>query len=167
MQKRRKPICIGNENGGSLVEFALVLPLLLILVGGIVDFSILFYNKQVLANACREGARAGIVNVKDSSNNKITVSENDVALVVMNYLEGDGGESLERLWNVAGNATITVTARNALNAGITVDNLNYPDDLKVTITLSDYSLLLAPLLNILGASLGDMDLSAYSIMKME
>ena len=50
-----------DENGGSLVEFAIVVPILLLLVAGIAEFGILFYDKQVLTNASREGARAGIV----------------------------------------------------------------------------------------------------------
>ncbi|MCP4746523.1 MAG: pilus assembly protein [Desulfobacteraceae bacterium] len=50
-----------TEQGGAAVEFALVLPLLVVLVFGIVEFSILFYNKAIITNAGREGARAGIV----------------------------------------------------------------------------------------------------------
>ena len=50
-----------NQRGGAAVEFAIVLfPLALILFGTI-DFGLLFYNKQVITNASREGARAAIV----------------------------------------------------------------------------------------------------------
>jgi hypothetical protein len=49
-----------TESGAALVEFAIVLPFLLLLLFGIVEFGLLFYNKQVLTNASREGARAGI-----------------------------------------------------------------------------------------------------------
>ena len=42
--------------GQSLVEFALILPLLLVLVFGAIDFGRLFYTKTVLTNAAREGA---------------------------------------------------------------------------------------------------------------
>jgi Flp pilus assembly protein TadG len=45
---------IRYENGGSLIEFAIVLPIMLLLVGGIIEFGILYYNKQVLTNASRE-----------------------------------------------------------------------------------------------------------------
>ena len=47
--------------GQSLVEFALVLPLLLVLTFGIIEFGIMLFNQQILTNASREGARAGIV----------------------------------------------------------------------------------------------------------
>ena len=47
-----------NERGAAAVEFALVLPLLLLLVLGIIEFSRL-YNIQIsLTNAAREGARS-------------------------------------------------------------------------------------------------------------
>ena len=52
---------VRQSKGQSLVEFALVLPLLLILIFGVIEFSILMYDKAVLTNASREGARAGIV----------------------------------------------------------------------------------------------------------
>ncbi len=44
-----------------MVELALVLPLLLLLVFGLIEFGLLIYNKAVITNASREGARAGIV----------------------------------------------------------------------------------------------------------
>jgi hypothetical protein len=50
-----------ENRGASMVEFAIVLPLLLLLVFGIIEFGLIVYNKQILTNACREGARAGVV----------------------------------------------------------------------------------------------------------
>jgi len=50
-----------NQKGASAVEFALILPLLVVLLFGIVEFGLLMYNTQVITNASREGARAGIV----------------------------------------------------------------------------------------------------------
>lgn len=49
-----------SQEGTAIVEFVIVLPLLLLIVLGIIDFGIMFYNQQVIANASREGARAGI-----------------------------------------------------------------------------------------------------------
>jgi Flp pilus assembly protein TadG len=48
-----------SERGQSLVELALVLPLLLLLFGGIVDLGRVFYTYIGLTNATREGARTG------------------------------------------------------------------------------------------------------------
>ena len=50
-----------TQKGSAAVEFALVLPVLLVLVFGIVEFSVAVYDKAVVTNASREGARAGIV----------------------------------------------------------------------------------------------------------
>lgn len=49
-----------REKGAALVEFALVLLPLLLLLVGTADIGLVLYNKQVLTNASREGARAGI-----------------------------------------------------------------------------------------------------------
>jgi Flp pilus assembly protein TadG len=50
-----------NERGAAAVEFALVAPLLLVLVFGIIDFGMLMNTKTVIANAAREGARDGSI----------------------------------------------------------------------------------------------------------
>lgn len=47
--------------GVAAVEFALVLPLLIVLLLGIIDFGLMMYDKAMITNAAREGARAGIV----------------------------------------------------------------------------------------------------------
>jgi Flp pilus assembly protein TadG len=54
---RRKLGRLRSERGAELVEFALVLPLLLLLIGGIADFAFLFHSMEVTTNAAREGAR--------------------------------------------------------------------------------------------------------------
>lgn len=45
-----------NPRGQSLVEFALVVPILLLLVLGTLEFGMALHNKIVLTNAAREGA---------------------------------------------------------------------------------------------------------------
>jgi len=50
-----------GHKGAAAVEFALVLLPLIILVFGAIEFGVLLYNQQVITNASREGARAGIV----------------------------------------------------------------------------------------------------------
>ena len=50
-----------NKRGQALIEFAFILPFLLVIVGGIVDFGLAFFIGQVIQNAAREGARAGAV----------------------------------------------------------------------------------------------------------
>ena len=46
-----------SEDGAELIEMAIVLPLLLLLIMGMVDFGFLFQRYVVLTNAAAEGAR--------------------------------------------------------------------------------------------------------------
>jgi Flp pilus assembly protein TadG len=50
-----------TEKGQAMVEFALVLPLLIALLCGIIDFGWLYYNQITLSNAAREGARYAVI----------------------------------------------------------------------------------------------------------
>ena len=53
-----------SQDGVALVEFAIILPLLLLITFGIIEFGFLMYNQQMITNASREGARAGIVAIE-------------------------------------------------------------------------------------------------------
>jgi hypothetical protein len=50
-----------RERGAVAVEMAIVLPLLLLLVGGIVDFGRAFLTNLSLSSAAREGVRAAVL----------------------------------------------------------------------------------------------------------
>ncbi|WP_448902795.1 TadE family protein [Eubacterium sp.] len=64
-----------REKGQSAVEFALVLPILLLIVCGILDFGWLFYNQLSVENACREGARVGCVNSQEAKLTEIVTDK--------------------------------------------------------------------------------------------
>jgi Flp pilus assembly protein TadG len=57
----RLPALYRDQNGVAALEFAIVLPVLAVILFGILDFALLFYNKQVLTNASRELARYAII----------------------------------------------------------------------------------------------------------
>ncbi len=57
-QKKLGPLFRGTQ-AAALIEFAVALPLLVVLVVGIFDFGGAFNVKQKLSNAVREGARFG------------------------------------------------------------------------------------------------------------
>lgn len=61
MSFQKKPYSTGEEQGAAVVEFALVLPLLLMIIFGIIEFGRLFWVKEILTYAAREGGRAAIV----------------------------------------------------------------------------------------------------------
>jgi len=52
---------LGGENGSSAVEFALVLPILIMLIFGVVEFGIAFGDFLAITHAAREGARLAAV----------------------------------------------------------------------------------------------------------
>lgn len=51
-----------DERGASAVEFALVMPVLLLIIGAIFNFGLAFSQKLALDNAVRETARSAAVN---------------------------------------------------------------------------------------------------------
>ena len=50
-----------TQKGAAAVEFAVVLPFLMIVFYLIIEFGMMFYDKAIITNASREAARAGIV----------------------------------------------------------------------------------------------------------
>ena len=49
------------QDGAALIEFAIVLPLMLLVLFGMIDFGLLFQRYQVVTNAAREGARIAVL----------------------------------------------------------------------------------------------------------
>jgi Flp pilus assembly protein TadG len=58
---------IKNERGQTMTEFAFVLPILLVLLFGIIQFGIIFNNYVTLTDAARAASRKGAVS-RNSSN---------------------------------------------------------------------------------------------------
>jgi len=50
-----------TQKGVVIVEFALILPLFVVLTFGVIEFSLMIYDKAIITNASREAARSGIV----------------------------------------------------------------------------------------------------------
>ncbi len=63
----RKLLVRARERGASAVEFALVMPLLLLMLMGMIDFGMAINSQAVLGNAAREAARAGSFNASDTA----------------------------------------------------------------------------------------------------
>ena len=84
---------IRNNQGAAVVELAITLPILLVVLFGIFEFGLIMYNKAVITNASREGARTGIVFKADaSSGNYDPYTKNEIRGVVDAYL--DNGKRL-------------------------------------------------------------------------
>ena len=56
-----------SEGGAAAVEFALVIPVLLLILCGIFDFGNLYFQMDLVNNAARQGARLAAVNLETSS----------------------------------------------------------------------------------------------------
>lgn len=52
---------VRGDEGVAALEFALVLPFLLVLLMGMIDYGYYFYVNSTVVNAAREGARNGVV----------------------------------------------------------------------------------------------------------
>ncbi len=63
-----------SERGAELIEFALVLPILLLVFAGIVDFALMFQRYLTVSNAAREGARIAVLPGYDQTDvqNRVT-----------------------------------------------------------------------------------------------
>jgi len=126
-----------NQKGGAVVEFAVILPLLILLICGTIEFGLLLYNKQVVTNASREAVRAGI-----------TGEDNDaVAAIATNYCRA-------RLLSLKNSA-----APDLLNVSITPPDAH--NDLTVNVSLA-YDLLFARIIGIDQAVI-----SGQTVMRME
>jgi hypothetical protein len=88
-----------REGGQSLVEFALVLPIFLLVLFAIVDFGMAFHAWITVTNSAREGARLGAVRatateieqrVRDTADSL----DQDDLLVSVSNAEGVPGESV-------------------------------------------------------------------------
>ena len=50
-----------GDQGAELIEFTIVFPILMMILGGIMDFGMMLRNYEVVTNAAREGARVAIL----------------------------------------------------------------------------------------------------------
>lgn len=71
-----------HEKGQAMVEFALVLPILILLLCGICEFGSIFSNQILANNACREAARYAAVHYKDDG---LTDVESQAAVIAKSY----------------------------------------------------------------------------------
>ncbi len=130
------------QKGVAAIEFAIVLPLLMIILFGIIEFGLLLYDKQVITNASREGARIGISDV--------VVSDADIEAVVDNY--------------IANNLITFSTASTSPVTTIDRDGTGFGADLAVTVEY-DYDFLILP--NFATSLTGMQTLATKTVMKMQ
>jgi len=70
----KKRIQIRNQQGQTMTEFALVLPILALLLFAVIQFGIVFNNYVTLTDATRAGARKAAVSRQDPNRNSIVIT---------------------------------------------------------------------------------------------
>jgi Flp pilus assembly protein TadG len=137
------------QRGVAAVEFALVLPLLLVILFGIIDFGLMLYDKAMITNAAREGARAGIV----LRSPRLTKPE--IEAVATDYCR-------TMLIRLAGSGECTATA--TLPASVT-----FAQPLQVTVNYQYDGPILSLIALLPGASalVGPLNLGSTAVMKYE
>jgi Flp pilus assembly protein TadG len=143
----------GNgKRGTSVVELAICLPLLLMIVFGIIEFGFLLYDKAVITNASREGARAGIV-----FHHPDRISDGEIINVATNYCS-------THLVSLGSSASPSVNVARAGPGGGSAAG----DSLTVTVTYP-YTFLVLPNLNDFfgGVLPGGITLTAQTVMRLE
>jgi Flp pilus assembly protein TadG len=116
MKRRERKRAHRRLEGAAALEFALVLPLLVILLFGIIDFGYLMFVVSTMNNAAREGARRGAVD------GNATTASSSAQLAAQDYLNAAGLGASCRIncptanavftapaGTTAGNVTVTVT----------------------------------------------------------
>lgn len=90
-RQRRATPNANNQDGQSLVEVALMLPVLILILAGVVDLGRVYYTYVTITNAAREGARAGASNPTDNAtiksrtedeaaNSRMTISDSNITI---------------------------------------------------------------------------------------
>lgn len=89
--RKRKPGKFSTEDGQSVVEAALVIPLFILILCGVLDFGWILSNQLKIDNCAREGARYAVIKSSSSDLTSLVTSR-------VNDVSGEGSTS-----------TITVT----------------------------------------------------------
>jgi Flp pilus assembly protein TadG len=104
---------IRDEQGQTMAEFAIVLPILIVLLFGIVQFGILFNNYVTLTDAARAGARAAAVsrqngNPSGTATAAVRSSANDLDQAKL-------GVTVSSAWTPGSQVTVTATYPYAIS----------------------------------------------------
>jgi len=137
-----------SERGAELIEFALVFPVLLMVVLGIVDFGFLFQRMEVVTNAAREGARIAVLPGYATA---------DVQARVTNYVQTGGVP-------VTGTNPVVSVTDVSIPTGVGGPNLTGK---RVQVTYTHSYVFIGPIAGWFGGSFTTVPVQAVSIMRDE
>lgn len=122
-----------SSAGQSIAEFALVVPILLLLVFGIVEFGLIVKSWQVVTDAAREGARVAVVGLTPGQ----TADSVDATAAVRDALDRGGLNGA--------NATVTLEALGL--TGGAWEGADRGDQARVTINYPHDMIMFGPLIS--------------------
>ncbi|HOU14179.1 MAG TPA: TadE/TadG family type IV pilus assembly protein [Anaerolineae bacterium] len=128
-----------KQKGQGLVEFALILPILLLVVIGTIEFARIFLIYVNVSNAAREGARYGMVNPTDYIGINQRVADSVVLSIPSNlsvlirYDTGPGGTEYTDPNNVAVGHRVIVEVQYQVDALTPIFAPFVPADFKVDV----------------------------------
>ena len=85
---------IKNQKGAAAVEFAIIIPVLVMILFGMFQFGIAYNNWIALTHAAREGARLAAVGNYDEQAVRDSAPSVDIASVNVTGLDGGIGDSV-------------------------------------------------------------------------
>ena len=133
-----------GERGQALVEFAIIIPILLAVLLGIVEFARAWQIQQVVTNAAREGARVAVI---------ATATDAQVTSAINTYCQSAGLDMLQVVMSMSPNVP---------------NQTGLPDT--VTVSYNYTYGLFGPVMNLLGSggsTPGSVLLTSTSIMRNE
>ncbi len=111
-----------SEHGAAAVEFALLLPVLLVLILGIVEFGRAFQVQATLAAAAREGVRVmALENDAAAAREAVRSASTTLNPAVT---DGDIAVTPESCATTAGDATVTITYSQPFLTGLFGDGID-------------------------------------------
>ncbi len=106
-----------RESGMAAVEFAMVLPVFMMLLFAVVEFGSAFYKQQIITSAAREAARAGVVATDPRP------SAGQIATRARAFLDSAGLDSAQ--------STVAVVGAGGFSGDELAIEVNYPADFKM------------------------------------
>src|SRR5579863_7912639 len=113
---RMRQLGIRNaERGGSLVEFAVILPPALILLVGIIQFGIAMFEYHATDYAAKFGARYAAVHGADCSATGCPITQAALQTAVQSAVPGAGNATVQAQWTTPPIGTYAGTTNNSPN----------------------------------------------------
>ncbi len=156
-----------SQKGQTLIEFAFIIIILLVLIFGIVEFSIIIYDKNIITRASREGARAGVVYRADpnASFGYSALTQAEIRNVVNNYIQSAGLFTFGTPFNPATDVTVRWSTDGGTTWTTSVPSTHGDGtQLRVDVTFA-YTFLVLPRLASLGN--GTLNLASTTTMRLE